>query len=55
MGFEIDILDKFKGTLIGCAVGDALGAPVEGMTAMPYARCTARSPTSSTAGSVRVA
>jgi ADP-ribosyl-[dinitrogen reductase] hydrolase len=25
------ILDKFKGTLLGCAVGDALGAPVEGM------------------------
>jgi ADP-ribosyl-[dinitrogen reductase] hydrolase len=25
------ILDRFKGTLVGCAVGDALGAPVEGM------------------------
>jgi ADP-ribosylglycohydrolase len=25
------ILDKFRGTLLGCAVGDALGAPVEGM------------------------
>ena len=25
------VLDKFKGTLLGCAVGDALGAPVEGL------------------------
>jgi|BarGraNGADG00312_2_1021985.scaffolds.fasta_scaffold00538_2 ADP-ribosyl-[dinitrogen reductase] hydrolase len=25
------LLDKFKGTLIGCAVGDALGMPVEGL------------------------
>lgn len=32
MRFEIDILDRFEGTLIGCAVGDALGAPVEGMS-----------------------
>jgi ADP-ribosylglycohydrolase len=28
-----NLLDKFKGTLVGCAVGDALGAPVEGMSA----------------------
>ena len=27
----ISIPNKFKGTLIGCAVGDALGAPIEGM------------------------
>lgn len=27
-----DTLDKFKGTLLGCAVGDALGAPLEGMS-----------------------
>lgn len=26
-------VEKFKGTLVGCAVGDALGAPVEGMDA----------------------
>jgi len=26
-----DIPDRFKGTLLGCAVGDALGAPVEGL------------------------
>ena len=25
------VLEKFKGTLLGCAVGDALGAPLEGM------------------------
>ena len=31
MSKTVFILDKFKGTLIGCAVGDALGAPVEGM------------------------
>lgn len=28
----VETLDKFKGTLLGCAVGDALGAPVEGMS-----------------------
>jgi len=27
------VLDRFRGALLGCAVGDALGAPVEGMTA----------------------
>ena len=27
------VLDKFKGTLLGCAVGDALGAPLEGLSA----------------------
>ncbi|MDD5747746.1 MAG: ADP-ribosylglycohydrolase family protein [Actinomycetota bacterium] len=27
----IPIIEKFKGTLLGCACGDALGAPVEGM------------------------
>lgn len=26
------VLDRFKGTLLGCAIGDALGAPVEGMS-----------------------
>jgi len=30
---KTSILDKFKGTLLGCAVGDALGAPVEGLPA----------------------
>ena len=25
------LLDRFKGALVGCAVGDALGAPVEGL------------------------
>jgi ADP-ribosylglycohydrolase len=30
---EISIEDKFIGALTGCAVGDALGAPVEGMPA----------------------
>jgi len=29
--------DRFKGTLVGCAVGDALGAPVEGMGAAAIA------------------
>lgn len=29
---QTSTLDKFTGTLVGCAVGDALGAPVEGMT-----------------------
>ncbi len=29
---HVSTLEKFKGTLVGCAVGDALGAPVEGMT-----------------------
>lgn len=32
MRLLITIADKFKGTLIGCAVGDALGMPVEGFT-----------------------
>ena len=27
------VLDSFKGALLGCAVGEALGAPVEGLTA----------------------
>jgi ADP-ribosyl-[dinitrogen reductase] hydrolase len=27
------LLEKFKGTLVGCAVGDALGMPLEGMDA----------------------
>lgn len=27
------ILDKFKGSLLGCAVGDAMGAPIEGLSA----------------------
>lgn len=27
-----DKMDRFKGTLLGCAVGDALGAPVEGIS-----------------------
>ncbi len=31
MAALVTTLDKFKGTLIGCAVGDALGMPVEGM------------------------
>jgi ADP-ribosylglycohydrolase len=31
MANVVPVLDKFKGTLIGCAVGDALGAPVEGL------------------------
>lgn len=26
------LLDKFKGTLLGCAIGDALGAPLEGLS-----------------------
>jgi ADP-ribosylglycohydrolase len=30
---KLSILDKFKGTLLGCAVGDALGAPLEGLSA----------------------
>ena len=30
---KVSILDKFKGTLLGCAVGDALGAPLEGLSA----------------------
>jgi ADP-ribosylglycohydrolase len=29
----VSIEKKFRGTLVGCAVGDALGAPVEGMPA----------------------
>ncbi len=28
----VDYLDRFRGTLLGCAVGDALGAPLEGMS-----------------------
>ncbi len=28
----VDYGDKFAGTLLGCAIGDALGAPVEGMS-----------------------
>src|SRR5450756_2217177 len=31
MPYKDPILDKFKRTLLGCAVGDALGAPVEGL------------------------
>lgn len=27
---RVEDLDQFKGVLLGCAVGDALGAPVEG-------------------------
>jgi len=30
---DISIEDKFTGAILGCAVGDALGAPVEGMSA----------------------
>jgi len=30
---KVPARDKFKGTLLGCAVGDALGAPLEGMDA----------------------
>lgn len=29
----MEVLEKFKGALLGCAVGDALGMPVEGMDA----------------------
>jgi len=29
----VSTLDKFKGTLVGCAAGDALGMPLEGMDA----------------------
>lgn len=32
MNAGADKLDRFKGALLGCAVGDALGAPVEGMS-----------------------
>lgn len=28
----VDTLDRFRGALLGCAVGDALGAPLEGMS-----------------------
>ncbi|MBU4193536.1 MAG: ADP-ribosylglycohydrolase family protein [Actinobacteria bacterium] len=38
------LMDRFKGALIGCAVGDALGAPVEGLPpeeiALEYGRVT---------------
>ncbi len=30
---KVRTVDKFKGALLGCAVGDALGAPLEGMDA----------------------
>ena len=35
---EERLLDKFKGALVGCAVGDALGAPVEGLPPEEIAR-----------------
>jgi len=41
---EERLLDRFKGALVGCAVGDALGAPVEGLPpeeiALEYGRVT---------------
>ena len=33
MTMTIDLLDKFKGCMVGLAAGDALGMPVEGFTA----------------------
>lgn len=35
--FLTSVLDKFKGSLVGCAVGDALGTPVRGMDARSIA------------------